>query len=184
MKERDALEENTSSLGTAMPAEMLDAGIARPSQDLRVPAHMVEKAEHGLTGSGGPRKRVLIIGGGMAGLVAAYELMRQGHDPVVLEAQQRVGGRVYTLRGFAPGLYAEAGAMRIPRVHDLTLAYCERFGLKLRPFVMGNPNTLAYIQGIRTTIRDLNANPGIVDGLLGLMLRHQSNGASKSDAKT
>src|SRR5437868_4938168 len=163
MKERDALEENTSSLGTAMPAEMLDAGIARPSQDLRVPAHMVEKAEHGLTGSGGPRKRVLIIGGGMAGLVAAYELMRQGHDPVVLEAQQRVGGRVYTLRGFAPGLYAEAGAMRIPRVHDLTLAYCERFGLKLRPFVMGNPNTLAYIQGIRTTIRDLNANPGIVD---------------------
>ena len=29
--------------------------------------------------------------------------------------------------------------MRIPRVHDLTLAYCELFGLELRPFVMGNP---------------------------------------------
>ena len=49
---------------------------------------------------------------GMAGLVAAYELKRQGHDPVVLEAQHRVGGRIYTLRSFAPGLYAEAGAMR------------------------------------------------------------------------
>ncbi|MFD2354188.1 FAD-dependent oxidoreductase [Nonomuraea ferruginea] len=49
-----------------------------------------------------PRKRVLVIGAGMAGLVAAYELMRQGHEPVVLEAQQRVGGRVLTLRDFAP----------------------------------------------------------------------------------
>ena len=39
----------------------------------------------------------------------------QGHDPLILEAQNRVGGRVYTLRNFAPGLYAEAGAMRIPR---------------------------------------------------------------------
>ena len=45
----------------------------------------------------------------MAGLVAAFELARQGHDPLVLEAQNRVGGRVYTLRDFAPGLYARSG---------------------------------------------------------------------------
>jgi monoamine oxidase len=69
-----------------------------------------------------PAKRVVIIGGGIAGLVAAFELARQGHDPIVLEAQHRVGGRVHTLRDFAPGLYAEAGAMRIPRVHELTNA--------------------------------------------------------------
>ena len=49
---------------------------------------------------------------------------------MVLEAQHRVGGRIYTLRDFAPGLYAEAGGMRIPRAHDLTLAYCELFGLR------------------------------------------------------
>ena len=55
---------------------------------------------------------------------------RQGHEPLVLEAQNRVGGRVYTLREpFAPGLYAEAGAMRIPRAHDLTLEYCGQFDL-------------------------------------------------------
>ena len=53
-------------------------------------------------------KRVIIIGGGIAGLVAAFELRRQGHEPLVLEAQHRVGGRVYTMRDFAPGLYAEA----------------------------------------------------------------------------
>ena len=82
---------------------------------------------------------MLIIGGGLAGLVAAFELKRQGHDVLVLEAQDRVGGRIYTLRTFAPGLYAEAGAMRIPRSHDLTLEYCHLFDLPMRPFVMGNP---------------------------------------------
>src|ERR1041384_7984598 len=101
MKECDALEENPSTaLGTAMPAELMAAGAPRPSQDLRVPADLVAAAEHGLAAGGRPNKRVLIIGGGMAGLVAAYELMRQGHEPIVLEAQQRVGGRVLTLRGF------------------------------------------------------------------------------------
>ena len=104
-------------------------------------------------------KRVIIIGGGIAGLVAAFELVRQGHEPLILEAQHRVGGRVRTIRDFAPGLYAEAGAMRIPRVHDLTLAYCDLFGLELRPFVMGNPKTLVFIDGQRMTVAEADAHP-------------------------
>ena len=67
----------------------------------------------GLEGRPGPRKRVVVLGAGLAGMVAAYELKHQGHDVVVLEAQNRVGGRVLTCREFAPGLYAELGAMRI-----------------------------------------------------------------------
>src|SRR5574341_2254917 len=82
-------------------------------------------------------KKVIVVGAGMAGLVAAYELLRAGHDPLILEAQQRVGGRVYTLRApFTHGLYAEVGAMRIPRAHALTLAYIEKFNLKVAPFTM------------------------------------------------
>ena len=49
--------------------------------------------------------------------------------------------------------------MRIPRVHDLTLAYCRLFGLRLRPFVMGNPAGLVYIGGQRMTAADAAADP-------------------------
>ena len=54
---------------------------------------------------------------------------------VVLEAQRRPGGRVLTLREpFSDGLYAEAGAGRIPETHNLTLHYVKLFGLELEPF--------------------------------------------------
>jgi monoamine oxidase len=105
---------------------------------------------------------VLIIGAGMAGLVAGFELARQGHEPVILEAQNRVGGRVHTLRDFAPGLYAEAGAMRIPRVHELTLQYCRQFGLELRPFLMDSPKAPVYLAGRRMTFEQLGRQPELV----------------------
>ena len=44
----------------------------------------------------GRQKKIVIVGAGVAGLVAGYELKRAGHNPVILEGQQRVGGRVYT----------------------------------------------------------------------------------------
>ena len=80
-------------------------------------------------------KKVAILGAGIAGLAAGLELVRAGYDVTILEAQLRPGGRVYTLRApFSDGLYAEAGAGRIPTTHTLTLDYVKRFKLELDPF--------------------------------------------------
>jgi monoamine oxidase len=130
-----------------------------PDRPPPLPEDVLAVPQEGLEQRAQPPKRVLVIGAGMAGLVAAYELRRQGHEPLVLEAQNRVGGRIYTLRDFAPGLYAEAGAMRLPRAHDLTMEYCRLFGLELRPFVMGNPRGLVHIGGERMTAAEAAANP-------------------------
>ncbi|MGQ0601453.1 MAG: flavin monoamine oxidase family protein [Anaerolineales bacterium] len=114
---------------------------------------------HGLGQSAKPKK-VLIAGAGMAGLVAAHELLRAGHEPLVLEAQQRVGGRILTLREpFAPGLYAEAGAMRIPTAHTLTLEYVQNFGLRTYPFTMSSPQAYLYFNGRKVRAAEAEADP-------------------------
>ena len=132
------------------------------------PADFLAMIEKGLTPNTIPRKKVVVVGAGMAGLVAAYELLRAGHDPVIIEAQQRVGGRIYTMREpFTPGLYAEAGAMRIPRSHRLTMAYVERFGLSVSPFTMNNPNAFFHLHGRRFRIADCDADPSCMGFELG-----------------
>jgi monoamine oxidase len=105
-------------------------------------------------------KKVIVVGAGMAGLVAAHELLRAGHDPIVLEAKSRVGGRIYTIREpFAPGLYGEAGAMRIPRSHLLTMAYIEKFNLPVNLFTLKNPQTYCHLHGHRWRMSEVAADP-------------------------
>jgi monoamine oxidase len=103
---------------------------------------------------------VLVLGAGIAGLVAAYELRNAGYKVQVLEYNARAGGRNWTLRGgdrytelggetqecqFDPGLYINPGPWRLPYHHRGMLSYCKRLGVALEPFVQINHN--AYLHG-------------------------------------
>jgi monoamine oxidase len=98
-------------------------------------------------------KDITILGAGIAGLVAAYELERLGHQVDIMEGSSRIGGRVWTHRfEDSPGsAYGELGAMRIPSKHKHVLHYIHEMGLsdKLCKFVtvFEEQNALMSIQG-------------------------------------
>jgi len=80
----------------------------------------------------GPANKIIVIGAGLAGLSAGFELTQAGHDVTILEAQTRPGGRACTVRQpFSDNLYAETGATGIAETNDLTLQYARLFGLQL-----------------------------------------------------
>jgi monoamine oxidase len=101
---------------------------------------------------------VLVLGAGIAGMVAAYELRKAGYRVQVLEYNSRAGGRNWTLRGgdrytelggftqqcrFDPGLYINPGPWRLPYHHRGMLSYCKLLGVQLEAFVQCNYN--AYV---------------------------------------
>jgi monoamine oxidase len=109
-----------------------------------------------------PGASVLILGAGMAGMSAAYELRNAGYRVQVLEFNGRAGGRNWSLRGgdsytelggltqqcqFDKDLYINPGPWRIPYHHRGMLNYCKRLGVALEPFVQVNYN--AYVHSSR-----------------------------------
>lgn len=109
-------------------------------------------------GNGGG-KRIIILGAGLAGLTAAYELDKLGYDCQILEARERAGGRCWTLRGgdvveevghepqvceFDEGLYFNPGPSRIPYHHRGVLNYCKEFGVELEVFTNFNRGAYYY----------------------------------------
>ena len=74
---------------------------------------------------------VLVAGAGLAGLVAARDLAAMGATVTVVDARDRVGGRVWTVRdGFIDGQHAEAGGDMIDEEHTALRRLADEFGLE------------------------------------------------------
>jgi monoamine oxidase len=165
-----------SAGGTAMYQAMANLGFASESP-YRGP----------ITLEGNPKgASILVLGAGLAGMTAAFELDRAGYNVQVLEYNARAGGRNWSLRGgdayaelggavqectFDEGLYLNPGPWRIPYHHHAILDYCRRFGVALEPFVQLNHNAFlhgtAAFGGKPQRIREIKADfQGAISELL------------------
>lgn len=81
-------------------------------------------------------KKVIVAGAGIAGLCCGYELMKRGHEVVVLDASGRHGGHVFTAReGLSDGLYADFGAEHITKPgYERFWEYTKEFDLTVLPY--------------------------------------------------
>ncbi len=185
---RRGLLERIAAVGGAGAAYMAmeTMGLARPTPS---------GAENfALQAGSGDGRSVVILGAGIAGLVSAYELQRAGYRVTVLEARDRAGGRVWTIRGneaveqidrpaqraaFSAGQYFNAGPARIPSSHRLILEYARRFGVPLEVFVNSNQSAGwdfgGQVQPQRRMVNDIR-------GLVGELLAKAIDGHALDQA--
>ncbi|MGJ3249432.1 MAG: flavin monoamine oxidase family protein [Elainellaceae cyanobacterium] len=140
----------------------------------------------------GDGSNVIILGAGIAGMTAAYELSKAGYSCTILEALDRAGGRCWTIRGgdeiketdstqtcpfdSDDYLYLNPGPARIPYHHQGILGYCKEFGVPLEVIV--NENRAAYFQDDKAfggepvlNRRVVNDSRGYIAELLAKALR-------------
>lgn len=147
---RDFLSKTSLLAGASYPA-MMALGLLKEA-----PAHPFTLSPTGKSA------HIIILGAGLAGLSAAYELRKLGYQCTILEARNRTGGRCWSVRrgsseseihngaqtaGFDAGLYFNAGPSRIPHHHQLTLHYCRELGVPIEVYNNINENSYYYAEG-------------------------------------
>lgn len=170
------------ALGLAPTAEA-----AQREQPFRAP----RPGDFTLTGHGAAK--VVVVGGGIAGLACAYELGKAGYDCTVLEARGRTGGRNFTVRGgdtttdlhgntqtarFSDGQYMNCGPARIPQ-WMITLDYCRELGVPIEVFT--NVNADAYLfnesTGMKKPVRYRTAKADVYGYVSELLAKATDKGA-------
>ncbi|AGZ41912.1 flavin monoamine oxidase family protein [Actinoplanes friuliensis] len=173
----------------ALFATMGALGLAPAAAAPAPPFDPPRKSDFSLTGRSA--KRVVILGGGIAGLAAAYELGKAGYDCTILEARGVAGGRNLTVRGgttetdldgqtqrasFSPGIYLNAGPARIAQ-WMVTLDYCRELGVPIEPFVNANADALIYNEANGKPVRYRTAKADVYGYVSELLAKATDQGA-------
>jgi tryptophan 2-monooxygenase len=128
-----------------------------------------------------PGTRVGIVGGGIAGLVAAYELTKLGATVSIFEATARLGGRMYTIN-WGNGALAEMGAMRVPESARLFWHYLGQMLPGTTPMTaFPNPGVVATLLNYGSVLRTwggaAGGSPGGIFDTIIYQLLDPNNGA-------
>jgi monoamine oxidase len=115
-------------------------------------------------GATGNREKVIVVGAGLAGLAAAYDLFEAGADVTVIEKSGRAGGRVKTIRGyFADNAWVDVGGQTTGAMYANFFVYASKLGLQFEKQdpVTQRPDVLLHLQDKLYSATQLRQDPSM-----------------------